>query len=79
MGNMIPPYNHLKAILNPKKGVLGIWIDPVDNKLVPREIHEYAKIANVRPLRIPGYWYHQRGQPILGEANAAPGERVRAE
>lgn len=76
MGEMIPPYNHLKAILNPKKGVLGIWIDPVDDKLVSREIHEYARISNVQTLRIPGYWYHQRGQPILGEASAVSGECV---
>jgi len=76
MGEMIPPYNHLKVILNPRKDVLGIWIDPVDDKYIPRDVKAFAEQASVQSTRIPGYWYYQKGQPLLGEQKAAPGEEV---
>src|ERR1700754_869944 len=76
MGEMILPHNHLKAIVNPHKSVLGVWIDPVDDRFIPSEIKDFAKKADVKPCRIPGYWYHQKGQSLIGEAQAAPGEQV---
>lgn len=73
---MIQPYNHLKAIINPRKNVLGIWIEPVEDAYIPAEIKQCAKKAKVAPCRIPGYWYHRKGQPLIGEARAAPNEQV---
>jgi acetyl esterase/lipase len=48
----------------------------VGDKFIPDEIKSFAKQAGVAPIRLPGYWYHQKGKPLLGEAKAAPGEEV---
>jgi len=69
--------NH-KAIppnLDPK--VVGVWIEGVDESLIQGEVKEMAKIANVKPLAIPGYWYHKESSPILGGSRSIdPKERV---
>jgi len=76
MGEMIQPYNHLKSIVDPRKDVLGIWIDPVEDKFIPDNVKAFAKQASVKPTRIPGYWYYQKNYPRLADVRAAPGEEV---
>jgi acetyl esterase/lipase len=48
----------------------------VGDDFIPDEIKTFAEQASVAPIRIPGYWYHQQGKPLLGGAKAAPGEEV---
>ncbi|TDL22602.1 alpha/beta-hydrolase [Rickenella mellea] len=42
------------------KGVKGVWVEPVPN-FVTGQVKEWADQANVRPVRIPGYWQDKKG------------------
>jgi acetyl esterase/lipase len=48
----------------------------VGDEFIPDEIKAFAEQAAVAPIRVPGYWYHQKDKPLLGGAKAAPGEEV---
>jgi acetyl esterase/lipase len=40
-------------------------------------VKELAKVANVKPIRIPGYWYHKEGSPTIGGTRSIdPKEKV---
>jgi len=55
----------------------AVWIEGVDEVMIQGEVKEMAKFANVKPVRIPGYWHHVEGAPILGgKVSVDPGERV---
>jgi len=76
VGEVIQPHNHLKLDTKLRKDALGVWINPVDEKFIPGDVKAMAKQASVESDRIPGYWYHQKGQPLMGGAKAEPGEEV---
>jgi len=57
------------------KGVLGTYIDPVP-ELVTGQVKEWAEIAGVETIQIPGYWTHKRGEDIAMGAKPKPGEKV---
>ncbi|TDL22625.1 alpha beta-hydrolase [Rickenella mellea] len=42
------------------KSVKGVWVDPVPNFVVG-QVKEWADQANVKPIRIPGYWQDKKG------------------
>ena len=42
--------------LAPTKAAKGVWIKPTP-QLVKGQIAEWAKLANVNAVKIPGYWY----------------------
>ncbi|KLO09150.1 alpha/beta-hydrolase [Schizopora paradoxa] len=56
-------------------GVLGLYVDGVP-QLVHDKLQFWARTAGVEPTRIPGYWMHQPGEPIVMGSKPAPGEKV---
>ncbi|KAH8828078.1 endoplasmic reticulum protein [Flagelloscypha sp. PMI_526] len=48
--------DHTQLVLG--KDVEGIWIPPIPEALVQGEIASLAIAAEVKPIKIPGYWYH---------------------
>jgi acetyl esterase/lipase len=53
----------------------GLWIEPVPDLIVD-EIRNCAKIANVHPIRIPGYWVHQTGVEFSANEKPISGDKV---
>jgi acetyl esterase/lipase len=53
----------------------GVWLDPVPD-LVLGEVKQWASIAGVEAVRIPGYWLARSGETIPAGAAPAPGEKV---
>jgi hypothetical protein len=53
-----------------------IWIQPIPEVFVPREVVEMAKNNNIKPVCVGGYWYGERdGEGKVGQ-KAEPGEKV---
>ncbi|KAF5316867.1 hypothetical protein D9611_003972 [Ephemerocybe angulata] len=67
----IPDYRAIK----PGEGVEGVWVSPAP-ELVTGELEKLAEIANVTPIRIPGYWLHKKGTNIEVAAGLQPEEKV---
>ncbi|RXW16779.1 hypothetical protein EST38_g9085 [Candolleomyces aberdarensis] len=57
------------------KGVNGVWIDPA-TELITGDLEKWAEIAKVKPTRLPGYWFHQKGSNITVGSSPQPGEKV---
>jgi acetyl esterase/lipase len=69
--------NHEAIPANLDSKVKGVWIKGVDESLIRGEVKEMAEFASVKPSRIPGYWYHVEGTPIIGGTlSVDPRERV---
>ncbi|KAF6760257.1 hypothetical protein DFP72DRAFT_1031692 [Ephemerocybe angulata] len=66
----IPDYRAIK----PGEGVEGVWVSPAP-ELVTGELEKLAEIANVTPIRIPGYWLHKKGTNIQIAAGLQPEEK----
>lgn len=55
----------------------AVWINGIDEEMIQGEVKEMAEFAGVKPARIPGYWHHLEGTPILGgKPSVDPRERV---
>ncbi|KAF4563390.1 hypothetical protein EYR40_006886 [Pleurotus pulmonarius] len=61
--------------ITPGAGVNGIWVEPVPH-LVTSPLSEWAKTADVAPVKIPGYWTHKQGSTIPIGESPMPGEKV---
>jgi acetyl esterase/lipase len=77
-GVTTPPGPNHKAIA-PNLVTPGIWIDPIPSSLLLGEVKSFAEQANVKPIRIPGYWLHstlpsKAGVPAYSPPT--PGEKV---
>jgi acetyl esterase/lipase len=59
----------------PGRGVKGCWVDPVPN-LIFGEILDFARVAGVTAVRIPGYWMEKSALDIPIGAHPSPGEKV---
>jgi len=57
----VPDYKAIPNDLKVNSGVKAMWIEPVDESYIQGSLEKYAKIANVKPVRIPGYWYTKKG------------------
>jgi len=71
VGPIGPPGADYRAIppnLDPKN--VAVWINGIGESFIRGEIRQMAEIANVHPMRIPGYWYHAEGTPIIGGARS---------
>ena len=53
----------------------GVWVSPVNN-LVTGKLKDWAAIAQVTSVRVPGYWMHARGSALAVGAVPQPGEKV---
>lgn len=53
----------------------GIWIPAVPHMIVG-QIREWATLAGLESVTIPGYWYEQSGTNLPAGAPAKPGEKV---
>lgn len=40
----------------------------MDDSLIQGEVKEKAEFAKIKPCRIPGYWHHAEGTPLVGGA-----------
>jgi len=70
-----PDHRSIPPGLDPK--VVGVWVDGIDESLVQGEVKEMAQVADVKPCRIPGYWYHLEGSSSIGGTRSNnPKERV---
>lgn len=56
-------------------GVKGVWIPPAP-QLILGDVKEWAALANVEALSIPGYWYDREGSDVPIEAPPGPTEKV---
>lgn len=56
-------------------GVKGVWVTPVPH-LVHGEVKDWANMAGVECVRIPGYWMDKQGLDIPVEAAPEDGEKV---
>ncbi|KAK7053375.1 hypothetical protein VNI00_004001 [Paramarasmius palmivorus] len=72
-GPLIKSPNHLAIV--PGDGVLGVWIEPATN-YITGDLKLWSQVANVHPIRIPGYWLHKEGSTIDVAAPPMPGEKV---
>jgi len=71
----VTDYKAIPPDVDPK--VVGVWIEGVNESLIQGEVKVMAKVADVKPIRIPGYWYHKEGNPVLGGTRSIdPKERV---
>ncbi|KAJ2913148.1 hypothetical protein MD484_g7279, partial [Candolleomyces efflorescens] len=68
-----PVANHLA--IKSGKGVNGVWIDPA-TELITGDLEKWAEIAKVKAIRLPGYWFHQKGSNVSVGSPAQPGEKV---
>jgi acetyl esterase/lipase len=55
--------------------IKGVWVDPAPY-LVLGKIKEWAAIASVTPIRVPGYWLEKANSDIATNAPPSPGEKV---
>jgi acetyl esterase/lipase len=62
--------------LDAKKGILGVWVEPISSSYVIGEVERWAAQAGVQPIKLPGYWIHEKGSSIEMGAPPAPGEKV---
>jgi acetyl esterase/lipase len=68
-----PGPTHLALQTSP--GVLGVYVDPVPN-LIHGELQQWADIAKVEHIRLPGYWMHKRGSSLVVGEKPSKGEKV---
>ncbi|KAF5370846.1 hypothetical protein D9758_002007 [Tetrapyrgos nigripes] len=61
--------------ITPALDAEGVWIEPVP-ELITGELEIWAEVANVAPLRIPGYWLNKKGEKIEPGASPMPAEKV---
>ncbi|PPQ63471.1 hypothetical protein CVT24_005128 [Panaeolus cyanescens] len=72
-GNFLPVPNHLS--IGSGRNVNGVWVAAA-NHLVTGELKQWADIAGVSCVRIPGYWYQKKGASIKPTAPAQAGEKI---
>ncbi|KAI0058154.1 alpha/beta-hydrolase [Artomyces pyxidatus] len=53
-----------------------VWVDAVPAELVAGEVAGCAKVNNISPVRVPGYWYGQRTADGEWGQRAEPDEKV---
>ncbi|KAI0940562.1 hypothetical protein AcW1_003725 [Taiwanofungus camphoratus] len=53
----------------------SVWIDPVPD-LILGDVQEWAGIAGVQPIRVPGYWLDKKGLDTQINEKPAPEEKV---
>jgi hypothetical protein len=53
-----------------------VWVDAISDGVLFGEIAAMAKINNVAPARVYGYWYGQRGADGMPGQQAVAGEKV---
>ncbi|EIN12044.1 alpha/beta-hydrolase [Punctularia strigosozonata HHB-11173 SS5] len=56
-------------------GVKGIWVEPAP-ELIVGEVKEWADVAQIEPIRLPGYWLDKSGSDTKPGEPPAPGEKV---
>ncbi|KAJ7302518.1 Alpha/Beta hydrolase protein [Mycena albidolilacea] len=69
-----PPPNHLALVPGP--GYHGVWVSPVPQSYILGKVAMWASVAEVAPIRLPGYWIHEPGSTVAPEAPLMPGEKV---
>ncbi|KAF8492505.1 alpha/beta-hydrolase [Gautieria morchelliformis] len=52
------------------------WIDGVDEESLQGKVREYAKTADVKPTRVPGYWQFRESSPVDRSPQAKDGEKI---
>jgi acetyl esterase/lipase len=67
----LPTHRGLKTGL----GVRGVYVDPAP-ELIHGELQQWADIARVEPVRLPGYWMHKRGTSLFTGQKPSPGDKV---
>ncbi|KAI5995769.1 Alpha/Beta hydrolase protein [Pisolithus orientalis] len=68
------PFPDYRAI-EPTSNAEGAWIDGVPD-LITAELKVFSAVANVAPVRIPGYWYAKKGFPRKPASPVEPNQRV---
>lgn len=53
-----------------------VWVEGVEEKSIQGPVRVWAKIANVKPTRISGYWQFKEGTPTTGTLQAKDDEKV---
>lgn len=53
-----------------------VWVEPVPSDFVVGDVAAAARTNDVRPARVPGYWFGERDASGGHGQRAAPGERV---
>jgi acetyl esterase/lipase len=66
--------NHLA--ITPGLDVKGVWINPVPPDYIVGELALWTRIADISPIRIPGYWLHKTSSTIDVGVRPMPGEKV---
>lgn len=61
--------------LQTKNGVLGVYIDAVP-ELIHGELKQWADVAKVEPIRLPGYWIHKKGTSLVMGEKPSKDEKV---
>jgi acetyl esterase/lipase len=72
-GESVSRPNHLA--ITEGTGVKGAWVEATPH-LIIGEVASWASVANVKPTRIPGYWYDKPGADIPIGQKPMPGEKV---
>jgi acetyl esterase/lipase len=65
--------NHLA--ISDRPGIKGVWVEAAP-LLITGDVALWASIANVEPIRIPGYWIDKPGSDIPIGQKPLPGEKV---
>ncbi|KAH8828093.1 endoplasmic reticulum protein [Flagelloscypha sp. PMI_526] len=74
VGRVGNPPDHTRLVLG--KGVSGLWVGPVPRHLIQADIATLAEAANVEPIRVPAYWFHNQGSGFVAKEMAQPGEKI---
>ncbi|KAG6331910.1 hypothetical protein ID866_7180 [Astraeus odoratus] len=61
--------------IQPARNAEGVWIDPVP-QLITAELELWSTVANVKSIRIPGYWYGKSGLAPKPTAPVKSGQKV---
>ncbi|KAJ6587015.1 Alpha/Beta hydrolase protein [Mycena vulgaris] len=78
MANMAGPLMVSPSYLAlvPGVGFHSVWVEPVALDLVVGKLEMWAAVADVSPVKLPGYWIHKPRSTINLEAPTMPGEKI---
>jgi acetyl esterase/lipase len=56
-------------------GIKGVWVGAAAH-LITGDLKEWAAVAGVSSVRLPGYWVHKKGSSIKVASPPLPGEKI---
>ncbi|KZS98123.1 alpha/beta-hydrolase [Sistotremastrum niveocremeum HHB9708] len=74
-GELLFSPDHRAIPTNLPPHVQGVWVEGIPDHLIVGQIKDWAELADIRPMRIPGYWYQRPGDAVIG-GPARRGEKI---